>query len=230
MLYPRITRQTIGLVLVSLVFLVSAIGIAFIVYFFHTSRGNLLENLREQWSTSGRPQSAGSDIRYTHYLANDFGAHRTQHRQHPNDWKPLQRGGLDNGMQHPPELARATSSTSDTIYIDDYDRATADGSVSMAPPAVPATGAAVDIDVTSIEYFDQIIMDHTGGMVNPLSPGWTDDTKPDTAATSKKNINANRGSDGDAAVLPGKQPKNLHSGWNKLRYGFIFKLKLFAFI
>lgn len=230
MLYPRITRQTIGLVLVSLVFLVSAIGIAFIVYFFHTSRGNLLENLREQWShTSGRPAatSGTSDIRYTHYLANDFGGqfhHKpSQHRQHANDWKPLQRGGLDNGMivAHPdqPKGVRATSSTSDTIYIDDYDRATADGGVSMAPPAVPAqvTGSAVDIDVTSIEYFDQIIMDHTGGMVNPLSPGWTDELKTDAAATSKKNINANRGSDGAAVVLPGKQPKNLHSGWNKLR-------------
>lgn len=232
MLYPRITRQTIGLVLVSFVFLVSAIGIAFIVYFFYTSRGNLLENLREQWSSAGRSQSAASsgttsDIRYTHYLANDFGGqfhHKpSQHRQHPKDWKPLQRGGLDNGMIVHPDLAKAvrsTSSTSDTIYIDDYDRATGDvgGSVSIAPPpaVVPSssqvTGSAVDIDVTSIEYFDQIIMDHTGGLVNSLSPTWTD------GATSKKNINANRGSDGITAVLPGKQQKNLHSGWNKLRY------------
>lgn len=173
MIYPKLPKKSIALLLVFLIFTLAAVGMMFVIYFFHTRNGAgglFVERV-------GHDAVHDNAVSYSHFLTASIDHHggkqtpseqrhgmrKERTRQHHSHDLPLAGGpklqkthlfmpDADVKPHRPVEQpSMGGASTLDTIYIDDYDKI--------------KDKSLFDIDnnmaVNQIDYFDRIIADHT---------------------------------------------------------------------
>lgn len=207
MLYPKIPRKSIALLILCLIFTLVAVGISFIIYFYHNT-SDFMDNLRNKWALPdsqyhqyqhNADDSYGS---YTHFLANDIGANsdQIQHTRHfpsmtnyhgsnnNNNNKNGDGGNSHNkhkGFKYTTNTHNSIDNrlinTGDTIYIDDYDKINEKSVINVDG----------DLDMTNIEYFDQIISDHASSSASSESDSIIiDKNNKNSLSSSISNINS----------------------------------------
>lgn len=220
MLYPKIPRKSIALLILCLIFTLVAVGILFLIYFYHNT-SDFMDNLRNKWALPDSQYQHNSDDSYgsyTHFLANDIDTNNGQ-IQHTRHFPSMTNyhgsssnhnnggGGGGNSYNKHKGFKYTTNThnsidnrlinTGDTIYIDDYDKINEKSVINVDG----------DLDMTNIEYFDQIISDHASSSASSES----DNNNDNIIEKNNKNsfINSNSNINGDSRNNDNNKNNNL---------------------